>query len=230
MSDSDKIDSKAPEASTSAPALILLRNEFYRDHYRRMMTLCLLLLITVVGLGGFSFYLYSTRPTPKYFATTADGTLIQMIPLDKPNLATNTLLQWAVKAATSAYTFNFVNYRSEIQSISQYFTNAGYQSFLKALKESNNLDAVRSKKLVVSAVPTGAPIILQNGIIRSANTYGWEVQLPMLVSYQSANDLLRQDIVVTLLIVRMSTLESVDGIGIERFIVEEGRAKMGATG
>lgn len=202
-------------------AQVILRNDFYRDNYRRMMTLCLLLLFTIVALIGFSAFLYTTRPTPQYFATTPDGKLIDMIPLDQPNLQTNTLLQWATTAATSAYNFNFVNYKQALQEVGQYFTQPGYESFLKALKASNNLEAVKVKKLVVSAVPTGTPVILKKGVIKSTNQFGWEVQMPMLISYQSANDLLKQDILVTLLIVRISTLESPDGVGIERFIVEE---------
>ena len=203
-------------------ATVLLRNEFYRDRYRHALVTCLFLIGIVAALVGLSYYMYLTRPTPKYFATTPDGKLLEMIPLNEPNLQTNTLLQWSARAATGAYTFNFVNYQTALQEVGKYFTTPGYDSFLKALKDSNNLEAVKAKKLVVSAVPTGTPVILKKGILRTNNQYGWEIQVPLLVSYQSANDYLRQNIIVTMLIVRISTLDSPDGIGIERFIVEEG--------
>ncbi len=228
MSDDKATTPPPPAEPTStvveeALAHVLLRNDFYRDSYHRMLSAFLLLLVVIAGLIGFTYFLYLTRPTPHYFATTPDGKLIEMPALNQPNLQTNTLLQWATSAATAAYTFNFVNYKEALQAVSQYFTTAGYESFLQALKASNNLDAVKAKKLVVSAVPTGTPVILKKGLVRSTGQYAWEVQLPLLISYQSVNDILRQDIVVTLLIVRVSTLDSPDGIGIERFIVEEGR-------
>lgn len=219
MSDEKQEGLEAPDVV----ATVMLRNEFYRDRYRHTLSTCLLLILVIIALVGLSYYMYITRPTPKYFATTPDGKLLEMIPLAEPNLQTNTLLQWSARAATGAYTFNFVNYQTALQEVGKYFTAPGYNSFLKALKDSNNLEAVKAKKLVVSAVPTGTPIILKKGILKTNNQYGWEVQIPLLVSYQSANDLLRQDIVVTMLIVRISTLDSPDGIGIERFIVEEGR-------
>lgn len=211
-----------PTPDADALTVVLLRNEFYRDRYRYLMGTCILLIGIVSSLIAFSYYMYATRPTPKYFATTPDGKLLEMMPLNQPNLQTNTLLQWSARAATSAYTFNFVNYKAALQEVGKYFTEPGYESFLKALKDSNNLDAVKTKKLVVSAVPTGTPVILKKGILKTNDQYGWEIQVPLLISYQSANDLLQQSIIVTMLIVRISTLESPDGIGIERFIVEEG--------
>lgn len=217
-----KKEAGPPTLKTGGAELVLLRNNFYRDNYRRVMIFCLMLVLIIAALVGIIFYQQSHVPTPKYFATTQDGKLIELIPLSQPNLSTNALLQWAVEAATAAYTFNFVNYRKALQDTRIYFTKQGYQNFLKALQDSRNLEAVRTKKLVVSAVPTGAPVVLKEGQT-SNGLFAWQVQFPMLLTYQSASETISQDIVITMLITRVPTLESPKGVGIASFVVREGK-------
>jgi intracellular multiplication protein IcmL len=209
------------EENTGALELVMLRNNFYRDNYRRIMILCLLLVLTVVCLVGYIYYQHKSIPKPKYFATTVDGKIIKLTPLDSPNLTTNSLLQWASEAATSAYTFNFVNYRKALQEVRKYFTERGYRNFINALRDANNLQAIRDKKLVVSAVPTGVPVVLKEGVLQNGK-YAWQVQVPMLIVYQSASEEFRQNVVLNMVIVRVPTLESDGGVGIESFVVREG--------
>lgn len=205
---------------TGGLELVMLRNSFYRDNFRRLMVFCLILLGIIAGLMGYIYYLQTHQPTPKYFATTHDGKLIPLVPLNQPNLSTNALLQWAVEAATAAYTFNFVNYRKALQDSRVYFTRLGYQNFLKALTDSRNLEAIQTRKLIVSAVPTGAPIILREGTT-SAGLYAWQVQFPMLITYQSSSDTQARNYMITMLITRVPTLESAKGVGIASFVISE---------
>ncbi|MGE3318815.1 MAG: type IVB secretion system apparatus protein IcmL/DotI [Candidatus Berkiella sp.] len=211
---------------TGALELIVLRNNFYRDNYRRLMLVCLGLICLTGGLIYWGLYERTHQPLPQYFATTYDGKLIPIIPLSEPGLTPNSLLQWATDAAQACYTFNFVNFRKALQDIRIYFTKSGYQYFLKALKDSNNLDAIQSKQLVVSAVPTGAPVILKKGIFNDGSptgVYSWTVQLPMQLEYRSSTDRFTQRILLTMLITRVSTLESPKGVAIASFVVSENR-------
>jgi len=211
---------------TGALELIVLRNNFYRDNYRRLMLVCLGLICLTGSLIYWGLYERTHQPLPQYFATTYDGKLIPIIPLSEPGITPNNLLQWATDAAQACYTFNFVNFRKALQDIRIYFTKTGYQYFLKALKDSNNLDAVQAKQLVVSAVPTGAPVILKKGIFNDGSptgVYSWTVQLPMQLEYRSSNDRFTQKILLTMLITRVSTLESPKGVAIASFVVSENR-------
>jgi intracellular multiplication protein IcmL len=75
----------------------------------------------------------------------------------------------------------------------------------KALTDSGNLDAVVQKKLVISAIATGSPVILNR---ESENgKFTWQVQLPLLVTWQSANDNIQSHLVVNMRIVKMSDKE-----------------------
>ncbi len=205
--------------SEDALQTVHIRNSFYRDGYGKVMVALQLSFLVIVALVAAIFYVVTHPPEPKYFAVEADGSLIHIKPLDQPNLASSALLQWANQAAIAAYTYNFVNYKQELMAASEYFTPEGWHSFMTAIQESNNLKAVLEKKLVVSAVATGAPVIQQQGVLKGV--YSWSVQMPMLVTYQSANEVSQQSLVVKMLITRVSTLNSVRGIGIAQFVVAE---------
>ncbi|MCP0913193.1 MULTISPECIES: type IVB secretion system apparatus protein IcmL/DotI [Legionella] len=196
---------------------VAMRNAFYRDGQRKIILVLLISLLANLVLASMLLYIILNPPAPKYFATSINGRITPLFPLNQPNQSDSAVLQWANQAAIAAFTYNFVNYRTELQAASGFFTAEGWTQFLNALQESNNLDAVKAKKLIVSAVATRAPIILQKGILN--NRFSWRVQMPILVTYQSASEFSQQNNVVTMLITRISTLNSPRGIGIAQFVV-----------
>ncbi|WP_218814853.1 type IVB secretion system apparatus protein IcmL/DotI [Rickettsiella endosymbiont of Dermanyssus gallinae] len=200
--------------------VVKLRNDFYRDNYRKVVAALLLSFFIVLTLAGALFYIVTHPPAPRYFATSNDGRLVPLIPFDRPNLTNSTVLEWSNTAATAAYSYNFVNYREALQQAADYFTPEGRQMFFNAVKSSNNLQAVIAKKLIVSAVATGVPVVLEQGVM--LGRYTWKVQIPMLITFQSASQFSQQSVTVTMLIVRVSPLTSPRGIGIAQFIVSGG--------
>lgn len=204
---------------------VALRNRFYKDGQRKMVVALLFSLTMNIVLGVLMGYILTHPPAPKYFATSVNGRITPLFPLDEPNQSDSAVLQWASQAASAAFTYNFVNYRDELQASSGFFTAEGWQQFLTALQESNNLDAVKAKKLIVSAVATRAPIILQKGMLNGR--YSWRIQMPILVTYQSASEFSQQNNIVTMLITRVSTLNSPRGIGIAQFVVGPASGEVG---
>jgi intracellular multiplication protein IcmL len=200
--------------------VVKLRNDFYRDNYRKVVAALLLSFFIILILAGALFYIVTHPPAPRYFATSNDGRIVPLIPFDRPNLTNPTLLEWANTAATAAYSYNFVNYRQALQQAADYFTPEGRQMFFNAVKSSNNLQAVVAKKLIVSAVATGVPVVLEQGVM--LGRYTWKVQIPMLITYQSASQFSQQSVTVTMVVVRVSPLVSPRGIGIAQFIVSGG--------
>jgi len=208
-----------------ALTVVTTRNNFYRDGQRRLVTGLLITLFVNILMAVLLFYVITHPPAPTYFATSISGRITPLYPLDQPNQSDSAVLQWANQAAIAAFTYNFVNYRDELQAASGFFTSDGWQQFLDALQQSNNLEAVKAKKLIVSAVATRAPIILQKGLLNGR--YSWRIQMPLLVTYQSASEFSQQNNVVTMLVTRISTLNSPRGIGISQFVV--GPASGGGT-
>lgn len=208
-----------------AIAVVTLRNKFYKDSYRRILLVLLFSMVVNICLGAVLAYMIANPPKPRYFATSINGRITPLFPLNEPNQSDSAVLQWANQAAIAAFSYNFVNYRAELQAASGFFTGPGWKQFLDALQSSNNLDAIKAKKLIVSAVATRAPIILRKGVLNGS--YSWRVQMPVLVTYQSASQFSQQNNIVTMLIRRVSTLNSPRGIGISQFVV--GPASSGAN-
>lgn len=199
--------------------VVKLRRNFHRDSYRVIAVLLLIALIAIVVLSSIVLYQETHQPTPKYFATTSSGKLIPMVPLDEPNLSNQAILQWAATAASSLYTYNFVNYRDVFSSNAQYFTRGGYSAFLNQVSDSRNLGAVTSKKLMLTGVPAGAPVITDASNVDGI--YTWTIQVPIVVTYQSLSTKRNASLLLIMQVKRLSTLDSKYGIGISNLVVEE---------
>ncbi len=198
---------------------VVLRNEFYRDNYRRVVFGLLLMVFINIGCIGVIGYLITNRPEPVYFATSNDGKIIKLQPLTEPVISKAELLQWATVAATEANTYGFSDYRKRLEDASVYFTPGGWKEFQAALERSRNLETVISRKLVANAVATGAPIVTDQGVINGR--YAWKIQLPLLITYESASTKIRQPVVVTMVVTRVSTLDTPKGIAIAQFYASE---------
>lgn len=200
---------------------VILRNEFYRDGYRTILKLALLQTAVIIGLiGAMLFVVHIHQPENRYFATTEDGRLIPMVALNEPNLSTPALMSWAARAATEVMTFGFNDYRRRLQEASRNFTRRGWESFSKALQQSRIIEMVNVNQQVITAVPRGAPVIEREGVVQGR--YQWIVHLPMTLTYQFGSQRRSDSLVVTIVIVRVSRLESPNGVGIEQWIAVPG--------
>jgi len=196
---------------------VVLRNEFYKDGYRGLLRLAAIQGLVILALiGAVFFVIHSNQPENRYFATTEDGRLIPMLPLNQPNLSTPALLSWVAQASTEVMTFGFNDYRRRLQEASRNFTKTGWESFTKALQESRMIETVETNQQVITAAPSGAPIVESEGLFNER--YQWVVQIPLVVTYQSGTKTRSSRLLVTLVVVRVPRLESPNGIGIEQWI------------
>jgi hypothetical protein len=60
--------------------LIEEQPHFFRNNFRRLLTVCLILVIVNIGLISLILYQYFTRHPVNYFAVTSDGRLIEITP------------------------------------------------------------------------------------------------------------------------------------------------------
>jgi intracellular multiplication protein IcmL len=198
---------------------VKLRTDFYRDGYRKLATIVLILcasnLLSILTVS----YMFSKPQEVRFFATSSDGRIIPVQPLNQPGITNAELLDWTVRAATKIYSYDYVNYRDDLQSVSAMFTGQGWQSFQDTLTSSRVLKTVVAEKLVMSATPTGSATIIEKGILNGKFT--WKVQVPMLVKLQG-NTPLSSPVLVTMLVQRVSLVNNPEGIGIINIVVKEG--------
>ncbi len=207
-------------AGPDALSSVVNRNDFYRDGYRRMQKIVLIEAVAILALiGVLAVTITVTRGKDRFFATTSDGRLLQMVPLDQPNLPTAKLTSWAAAAASEIMTFGFNDYRKRLQESSRFFTRSGWQTFNDALTRSNLLQLVTANQQVLTAAPRAAPVVSQEGVVRGV--YRWYVQMPLNVTYTVNTKEDNKPQLVTMAIVRVSTLETADGVAIDQWIAED---------
>lgn len=197
---------------------VYMRYEFYRDGYRKILALVLVSVLVNIFLVVGIFSLVTNPPPPRYFATSPDGQIIPVRPLDEPVYGTADVLAWASNIAITAYSYDYVNYRSDLQALAGSFTGDGWSSFLSALQGSRMLDTVMAQKLVMTAVPTGAPVVKQEGVLNGR--YSWKIAIPMLVKL-TGGVVIQQPVQVYLMIQRVSLVNNPKGIAVASFIVSE---------
>lgn len=206
-----------PEVTTPL-GNVVIRNQFYRDGYRTIARIALIEAIVILGLLIImGVYINTHQPVRTYFASTEDGRIIKMTPLSEALLTKPALLAWAAQAASETMTFGFHDYRRRLQESSRHFTRRGWGSFTKALEDSGMIETVTENRQVISATPRGAPTILAEGLMPNG-IYRWEVEIPMLITYELGQTKRSDNKTVRLVIVRVPKLESPNGVGIEQWI------------
>lgn len=190
-------------------------NDFYRRYYPYFIMILMGALLILLLTLGLVIYQISHRPEPVFNAVQPDGKTMELSPYDMPNLLPDTILRWASKAATIAYTFDYVNYQQQLSQIRPYFTDDGWKDYNNSL--AGLIDRVVSNQLFVNGVVRGTPVISNQGPLPGVS-YAWRVQIPFLVTYQSASSVLEQKYYIVLTIVRVPTSVNPQGIGIDRFV------------
>lgn len=211
----------AASVSAAGPLMtVVVRNEFYRDGFRSVLKIAIAEAIIIVALIlTFIAYMNATKAQDHYFATTADGRIMQLVPMNVPNMGTSALLSWAAQSATEVMTFGFHDYQRRMQQSSRHFTSYGWESFTSALQKSRIIESVEALQQVVTAQPRSAPILIQEGVFNGK--YRWVVDLPLTVTYQAGSSSRTDLLTIRMVIDRVPSLENPNGVGIEQWIATQ---------
>ena len=211
--------------SEDALVMIFTRNEFYRRKYHLIVGVAFLGLFVISVLAGMIVYMVKNPRRPLYFITDQAGRFIQDVPVQRPIMPVDAVLAWSQEAVQAAFSYDFMNYRTQLQNAQKYFTDYGWRSYMKSLQDSNNLIALKERKFVVIGQVVAPPKLLTEGPIGQAGIYGYKVQMPLLVTYLQAplyddKSKIQNPLVVTVIVARQSLLSSYKGMGIMQMIAE----------
>ncbi|HLB42394.1 MAG TPA: DotI/IcmL/TraM family protein [Gammaproteobacteria bacterium] len=205
-----------------ALVVVLTRNAFYKQLYYFMLATFALSLVVIAILIGIITFLIKNPIQPLYFATDEIGRLIQDTPVNQSDMSLDEVMAWVVEAVQSSYSYDYINYRLQLQSAQKYFTNYGWQNYMSALTASNNLLAVTQRKMIVLARVVGKPALMTQGIL--AGAYAWKFKMPLLVTnwsppYNEKSKSLNA-LTVTVIVQRQPVLQSDKGLGIVQFVAQ----------
>lgn len=197
-----------------------LQTDFYRDGFGKLLIAIFLILIALVFLGLISAYLFLSKPAPVVFAVDNDWRVLPPVPIDVPYVTDPDLIQWVSQVLPQLFTYDFINFKDELQLNQQYFSENGWKKFLDLVDPYANENNMQTMKMFVNANAAGAPYILNRGPIEGR--WGWWVQMPLKLSYSNPAGTTVKTLILQILIVRIPTLNNLDGITIDNVIVKTG--------
>jgi len=221
--EASKMNLDPPPAQETPPAYnaetIFGGMGWYRLQYHRSMKLCLGMTLAVCAALAVIAVMVLTRPTPRYFAATPDLRLAPLVPLDKPVLTQQGLVNWVAETITNAVSLDFLEWREKLNRSREHFEAEAFKSFVASLKSSGVLEMIKDKRLSVSASITRAPVIIASGLVGGKAT--WKVEFPLVVSYESSQGVeSTQNLMATVLVCRASTVTSPRGVVIQQIVLK----------
>lgn len=202
---------------------VLTRNAFYRDGYRLLLRINIIQgVILALLVAALLAMILSIETRHVYFATTADGRIIKVVPLNEPLRSRAEVVAWAAGKAQEIMRFGYNDYRQRLQQSSGAFTQTGWESFTKAMREARIIDTVEARKLTVAMDIDGAPEVKLAA--EKDGVYTWVLQFPVTIRFDGNDPPAANHIALLLQVVRVSTLQNPEGISIEQWIAAEAKS------
>ena len=136
--------------------------------------------------------------------------------LNKPYRSNAEVIAWAAGTAQKVMRFGYFDYRTRLQDVASDFTDSGWTSFNKALKEANIIEAIEQRKLVVT-LDIGAAPEIKNALVHNG-VYTWQLEFPITIKFGGSAPPAPISTNLILQVVRVSTLQNPDGLSIEQWV------------
>jgi intracellular multiplication protein IcmL len=207
--------------SNDALVLIFSRNTFYKRLHILALAAFGVSILVIILLSSILIYLIKNPSKPLYFAADDVGRLIQIVPVNTLNMSQEDVTAWVEEAVEAAYSYDYVNYHSQLQNVEKYFTSYGWSKYMDALSLSGNLRALTTRKQVILAQVIGTPKVRQ-GMLGGA--IGWKYELLLLVTYSmppyDGSNQFSNALNISVVVQRQKILEGYKGLGIVQLISE----------
>lgn len=212
-----------------AMQMVQLRNQFYQKKFYYSLMIFVLMLIMVVLLASALVYLIRNPTRPVYFVADSVGRLMYEVPLSQPSMSLEDVTAWTIEAIETTYTYNYINFRSQLQGSEKYFTQYGWQEYMRGLTASNNLLALEQRKMIFLAKVVQPPKLITQGILGGA--YAYKFEMPVLISYLSPpyDNVLGKSrfdnaLIVDVIVQRQKILSSYKGLAIVQLLASVPRS------
>ncbi len=201
--------------------LVYTRNAFYRRLYYLAFAAYILSVIVIVILSSVLVYLYRHPTRPLFFATDNVGRLIHVVPVNIPNMTFDEVTAWTNEAIETSFSWDYINYRAQLQNAEKYFTSAGWNQFMNTVKASNNLVALVDRQYIIQAKVVGQGKLDRQGIL--GGSFAWKfTDIPMLVTYSmppfDEQHQFSNALNVTIIVQRQQALQGYKGLGVVQMI------------
>ena len=200
--------------------VVELQDRYYQDSFGKLVLIITSVIVAIALLIAVSVYLHLNKLPPKTFSVGAEWRIQPPVPLDQAYLSTPVLTQWATDTVRQLFVFDFNHYSDQLKGLTPYFTDDGWKVFLDQLNIYANPDNMPVDKTFIQGAVTGAPVILNQGLL--VGRWAWWVQIPFDMNYAYAGNTklpTTQSVTLQILVVRVSTLNNLQGVAIDNMVV-----------
>ena len=195
------------------------RFRFWRDGFWRVGLTNVFMSCAVLALVADRIYTAHHPPEPRYFFTDNHGNLVEGTPLNRPVMSDADLMDFAARSVLAVYNFDYVHYRETLaRDATPNFTVNGWNGVVAAVEATRNLEEVKARSMVVSAVALAGPTIRKWAEI--GDHLAWSIQFPIRVTYANTSESRVVDLVVTATVVRVPPAFYPKGVAIDGFVAD----------
>lgn len=191
-------------------------NNFYRDSYRSTIKWLIVMIVVCAFLAAILAWMTYDQKQPDYYAALTTGQVTPIHAMSEPIVTSQFIEEWSARTTGLIYNLNFATYQQQLDQAKDRFTPDGWIKLNDALK--GLVSQLTANKLIISSVVSGPPIISARMIIDGRFT--WRVEMRLLVTFTSANESKQRQILVTMNVQRVPTLDMSQGIAVTDFTAQ----------
>lgn len=171
-------------------------------------------LIISVSINGYLSYEVN-QVKREYFASD-NGRIFPLIPLSEPYQKSASVIQYARDTLNSTFTMDFLNWRSQLESVRGRYTTQGFKSIVESLQSSGMLASVRDKRMNMT-ISAGTGVLTKEGV--ENGHYIWIIEVPIEIKLAGqTTELPAQKFTAIIRVERIPTLDSIEGIGVGQIV------------
>ena len=151
-------------------------------------------------------------PKPKVFLVEKGKAPVLVPTLNTPSLSQIKVQRWTTRTLREIFSFNFVNYQEHMASISDDFTDLGWNAFLAGLKASKVEDRISQDRLDVYLVPINTARMIN--VQRFNGVVVFHLQMDCLMVYRGATKTETKPMLADVIVRQIPTSDNPDGVAI----------------
>lgn len=180
-------------------------------------------LLTLNILQGAAFVIRANQEItmpPVYAADGYTGSVTKLVALPYNSQGAIAMANFASNAITFCLTMDFANYSDVLAECkSNMFSEAGYQTYLKALTDTGIYNLVQSGKGIIKAVIDGVPTLAEPGTLNTALVY--TIEIPLIMEKKEVGKYTKPSRQVAIvMLARDNTQKNFDQLKVVRVIIE----------
>jgi hypothetical protein len=202
--------------STPEQLLPAARMETLLRVTRVLLPVVVLQALGLLGLSTFCGWLLyrDTHRSPLYFATDGRGHVTQLAPLSEPVLTKQAAAQYLVDCIGQTLSIDYVNFSDQLSQASRCYSTDAHNLLVKQLEDQGIFEMLKTKKLVLRAVASGAPRVVAEGSPRPGDPFTWVVQVPVVWTFAGAQRDVSLQYLVQGVVTRADLTERPEGVAI----------------